>query len=345
MNRRNFLERFSVSTLAATAALQGAGPSHEWHFARIPGTADGGAVLGNGNGDSFDARWASCPTVVIDKGYRMWYSSWFTPGLGPTGIGLARSGDGVTWRRANEGRPVLIPSATGAFDSACVMGPEVLLDGTRHLMWYTGTRETKHASGFHEYRIGMASSEDGERWTRENNGKPVIDLGPPGSPDEVQAATPSVVRDKDGFRMWYAAWAPKPNHTICLARSADGFAWERENGGKSVTGLNPSTAFGPAVCKVGDAYVMLYMSLAKTPGLYAAQSDDGIAWHMLNDGTPVITPSGSGYDRDLVGHPFLLCDKNELRAWITGYDRRQGGVKDWRLAIGLVKGLVPWLKK
>jgi hypothetical protein len=52
---------------------------------------------------------------------------------------------------------------------------------------------------------------------------------------------------------------------------------------------------------------------------------------MLNDGKPVITPSGDGYDRDLVGHPILQCDENGLRAWNTGYDRSQKGVKDWKL--------------
>jgi hypothetical protein len=51
--------------------------------------------------------------------------------------------------------------------------------------------------------------------------------------------------------------------------------------------------------------MMLYMSLAQRPNLYAARSDDGLAWHMLNDGKPVITSPGSGYDRDLVGHPFF----------------------------------------
>jgi hypothetical protein len=106
-------------------------------------------------------------------------------------------------------------------------------------------------------------------------------------------------------------------------------------------GLQPSTAFGPAVCKVGDSYVMLYMSLAKPQGIYAARSDDGLTWRMLHEGTPVITPSGAGYDRDLVGHPFLQGDKNELRAWITGYDRNQKGVKDWRLSIGLAKVPLP----
>lgn len=320
--------------------MQGAEPLRELRFERVVGLAEGDAVLGGGAGGAFDSKWATCPTIVVEGAiHRMWYSSWFTAGFGPTGIGLATSADGVRWKRANEGQPVLTPGAAGAFDSACVMGPEVHFDGRRHLMWYTGATGTKHASGFFAYRIGVASSRDGTVWTRENGGRPVLDPGPAGSPDEVQAATPSVVHEKDGYRMWYAAWAPKPNHTICVARSADGIAWERENGGRSVEGLNPATAFGSAVCKAGDGYLMLYMSLDPTRAIYAAQSDDGLRWRMLNDGRPVIVPSGAGYDRDIVGHPFLRSDDGRLRAWVTGYDRRQGGVGNWRLSIGLAASM------
>jgi pectate lyase len=323
----------------------GAGPVDALNLIRVPGSAEADAVLGNGSTDAFDARWTSCPSVVLHDGqYRMWYSSWFTPGFGPMGIGLASSPDGIHWKRENEGQPVLTPSGGDAFDSGCVMGPAVHFDGTRYLMWYTGTTQSKHGSGFYEYRIGVASSPDGITWTRESHGKPVIDLGQRGSPDEVQAATPSVVREKDGYRMWYAAYAAQSNHTICVARSGDGITWQRENEGESVTGLSPAKGFGPSVCLIGDAYVMLYMALESAPGIYAARSKDGHTWHMLNDGAPVITPSGAGFDRDLVGHPFLLADKESLRVWVTGYDRQQRGIENWRLRIGLLNGPLTMLK-
>lgn len=303
---------------------------------RIAGLAEEGAVLGNGAVGAFDEKWATCPSLVITgTHHRMWYSSNFTPDVGPVGIGLARSEDGVNWRREGTGRPVFSPGAAGAFDSACVMGPEVIFDGNRYLMWYTGTTGSKHPAGFFAYRIGVASSQDGVTWIRENGGRPVIDLGPPGSPDEVQAATPSVLRERNGFRMWYAAWAPRPNHTICVAHSKDGITWERENGGKSVEGLNPATAFGPAVCRMGDDYVMLYMALAPTRAIYAARSKDGLRWQMLNGGNPVIVPSGKGFDADVVGHPFVHRSADALRVWYTGYQTLRGGVANWKLRIGL----------
>ena len=117
-----------------------------------------------------------------------------------------------------------------------------------------------------------------------NDGKPVLDVGPAGSPDEVQAATPIVLRDGDGYRMWYAAWSPKHGHTVCVARSGDGVRWMRENEGRPVSGLSPVGAYGPAVCRVGQRYLLLYTATGAPPGLYAATSEDGLHWTMLNQG-------------------------------------------------------------
>lgn len=323
------------------AGLPGTGASST-AVARVAGGAGRDSVLGNGAAGAFDSMWVGCPSVVVSaSGYRMWYSSSFTPDAGPVGIGVARSVDGINWHREGAGQPVFLPGGAGAFDSACVMGPEVGFDGHRYLMWYTGSIGTKHPSGFFSYRIGVASSLDGTVWTRENGGRPVIDLGPTGSPDEVQAATPSVLRESDGYRMWYAAWAPRSNHTICVARSRDGISWERENGGRSVEGLNPATAFGPAVCRSGSDYVMLYMSLATTRAIYAAASSDGLHWRMLNAGRPVIVPSGHGFDANVAGHPWVEKTVQGYRIWYTGYDTSGSSLRNWRLRIGLAEVRFP----
>ena len=63
---------------------------------------------------------------------------------------------------------------------------------------------------------------------------PILDLGPADSYDEVQAATPLAIREGNGNRMRYAAWAPRPDHTICVAHSRDGIHWERERDGRGI---------------------------------------------------------------------------------------------------------------
>ncbi len=308
-------------------------------FHKVRGPLIGGAVLDVGPPGSFDYCWVTCPAVVFDgKQYRMWYSSFYDSKMGRGGIGLATSYDGINWVRANGGKPVLTVGAQGSFDEGQVMGAEVLFEDGMYRMWYTGMSSKWHSSGLGFYRIGLALSPDGVQWSHANNGAPVLDVGPPGAYDEVQAATPSIVMEGGGYRMWYAAWSPETNHTVCVARSRDGVRWERENGGRPVSGLEPSIAYGPAVCRVGEWYIMLYMALQAERSLYAAVSTDGLNWRMLNDGSPVL-PLGapSDFDADLIGHPCLLRVGDRLRAWYTGYRREEGGVRGWKLRIGLAE--------
>jgi lysophospholipase L1-like esterase len=312
-------------------------------FTKRRGCLTGGSVIDIGRAGSFNGKWSTCPSVLrAADGYRMYYSSFFNEQDGLGGIGLAVSADGVDWICQNDGKPVLPLGADGAFDDAQVFGPDVLYDGKQYLMWYTGDAGIKHPAGFFTYQIGLATSRDGVTWTRANNGQPVLGNGPKGSPDEVQAATPSVLREGDGYRMWYAAWAKAHNHTICVARSVDGITWERENGGQPVQGLNPSIAYGHAVTRIGDRYIMLYMALSAARSLYAAASTDGTHWTMLNDGKPVIlTGSAGGFDENIVGHPGLLVENDTLRAWYTGYQTRPGGLCNWELRIGLAEARIP----
>lgn len=306
---------------------------------KVRGEGTGGAVLDVGAEGAFDAAWVTCPSVQrVGRAYRMWYSSYFDSRVARGGIAVARSEDGIHWQRELGGRPVLDVGPEGAFDDGQVMGPEVLFDGKLYRMWYTGMSRTRHSSGFGHYRMGLATSTDGIHWQRANSGRPVLDTGPSGSPDEVQAATPTIVKETDGYRMWYAAWSPKHGHTICTARSKDGMTWARDNQGRPVTGLSPAEAYGPAVVRRGESYLMLYMALKSAPGLYAASSADGLRWTMLHDSRPILAPGTTGdFDAGLTGHPFLLANEEGVRVWYTGYERPS---RDRKLRIGLAE--LPW---
>ncbi len=326
--------RHVVFSLCASAL---AGP--EARFSKISGQGAGGSVLDVGAAGSFDSAWATCPTVLHVNGmYRMWFSSVYDSKMGPGGIGSAESADGIQWRRLNRGRPVLGLGPEGAFDDGQVMGPEVHFDGALYRMWYTGMSRIRHASGFGHYRIGLATSRDGIEWRRENRGRPVLDVGPAGSPDEVQAATPSIVKQRDGYRMWYAAWSPKWSHTVCVAVSRDGISWTRENRRQPVSGLYEGGAYGPAVCGLNDGYLLLYMPLSRDrKGLYGATSRDGIAWRGLAPEPLIALGTGDAFDEYLAGHPCLLAEGGRVRAWYTGYRREAGGANGWKLRIGLAE--------
>ena len=339
-------------TFAEELGAAGTSPLQETTLRKVRGISQGGAVIDLGGAGAFDEFWMTCPSVHYDgELYRMWYSSVYDNRMGYGGIGLVTSTDGVHWDRENDGEPVLRVGAEGAFDDGQILAPEVLFDGTEYRMWYTGSSTQWHSSGVCYYRVGLAVSHDGVHWQRTNEGNPVLDLGPSGSYDEVQAATPSVLRDAEGYRMWYAAWARKPDHTICSARSIDGIHWKRERDGKPIGGLYPTRAYGPKVCQIGDRYLLFYAGTVAPDGtyLFGAVSRDGFDWEMIGNGKPMISPGVyPDFDIQATYHPAVLRVGNLLRVWYTGSVRleesdkqREGrqGVRgsENRLQIGLAE--------
>jgi predicted GH43/DUF377 family glycosyl hydrolase len=304
---------------------------------KIPGAGSGGAVLDLGAKGGFDSLWATCPNVIFDgKLYLMWYSSLYDSHMGRGGIGLATSSDGIHWSRANQGEAVLSPGPSGAFDDGQVMGPFVLHENGVYRMWYTGMNTHWHSSGIGFYRIGLATSPDGIHWTRANQGRPVLNVGPADANDEVQVATPSILREGGGYRMWYAAWSPKTGHTLCAARSRDGVTWNREDGGRSLTGLLPGGQYGPTVAHISSGYLMLYVKASGSDarGLFAATSKDGRQWTSLSDSAAIAPGEPPAFDSDLALHACLLKAGDHFKVWYTGYRREAGGPYGWKLRIG-----------
>ena len=129
-------------------------------------------------------------------------------------------------------------------------------------------------------RIGLAVSDDGAHWRRENGGKPVLDLGPVGSTDDMQVMHPSVIREEGGYRMWYAANGTKLSHSMGMATSPDGVHWTKHRDGAPLEGLGHRVT-GPAVYKHGDEYLLLYTREAPSEAgwiICAAVSRDGFHW-------------------------------------------------------------------
>ena len=297
-----------------------------WHE-RLTGGAEDGAAFAAGPPGAFDSATVSAPEVHFDGSvYRMWYVG----ADGPTAyggeyaaIGLATSADGLTWRRENEGKPVFTPGAPGAFDEAQLLGPCVLYEEGVWRMWYGGLMTPgtmpfpdewpgkTSADRDPRIRIGLAQSEDGINWTRLNDGKPVVDVGPPGAPDDIMAMHPTVIKEDDGYRMWYATGSSRFGHTIGMATSADGVNWEKHNGGAAVEGLGYAVT-GPSACRYKDHYLMLYSAIV-TEGLLprnigmvrAAISRDGHNWRVLNQGKSLAVP-GPGQPFTGYHHPSAM---------------------------------------
>lgn len=315
----------------------------------MAGAGTGAAVLDTGAPGTWNDQVVGMPTVLRESpgGYRMWFVGIRTLAPGENvyvengSIGLATSEDGQHWTPVNAGLPVFTPGAPGAFDSAGLFHPFVMRFNGLYYMWYGGADGTQGWNSVRVERIGLATSHDGINWTRANAGRPVLDLGAEDSSDSIQATGMHVVHDGRRFLMWYGAYDGL--HSIVAAESPDGIHWTRLNGGRPVTGLEPSPegVLGPSIHFDGTHLLMLYSRLVDQEWkLFCALSDDGIAWRPANSGNPLLESSGgvafdaAGAGRNQSVHPSqLVIEGAMVSLWYTGEESAQTG----RQRIGLLQ--------
>lgn len=158
------------------------------------------------------AELISSPFVVQDEsGYKMWFvysSAW----PGPWKVGMASSFDGIEWESSRL-NPVLEPTEDGD-DSGSIQDVCVLkVDQTWH-MWYSCQKKDDW-----KVEIFHATSADGVQWTRE--GKVSFDTFYPGL-----IMDPWVVREADGYVMFYVIIQGEEPPTLHSATSQDGKNWK-----------------------------------------------------------------------------------------------------------------------
>jgi predicted GH43/DUF377 family glycosyl hydrolase len=307
-------------------------------FTRVQGPAAKGSVLDVGPRGSWCDHGVWGPTVVFDgKQYRMWFAG-FTrttdhsvPYRTPECIGMAISRDGLHWEMANDGQPVFEPGPPGSFDAKSVSHPFVLRVGDEYWMWY-GAIDGRFArdigfpavGGVRVERIGLAKSKDGIHWNRLP--RPVLDNGPAGSMDSIQATGMHVIRKNNEFWMWYGPYDGR--HGIALATSSDGVRWTRHNNGRPIEGLVGDAQFAPSVYFDGKQFFMLYNhDWHGSWAMYAAISNDGIHWQPLKDVQPLLgdPPQGNfdtaGSGRNHSVHPSqIIFDGKRALVWYGGED-------------------------
>lgn len=133
-------------------------------------------------------------------------------------VGLAASVDeGSSWQKLSAA-PILDRSDVDPYLTA---SPCVLHENGVFRMWYTsGVRwALENGEPKHYYHLKYAESEDGIAWRR--TGRVAIDF----KTGEYAISRPCVVRDADGYRMWYAYRGS--SYRIGYAESADGLVWKR----------------------------------------------------------------------------------------------------------------------
>ena len=184
-------------------------------------------VLGPGPLGNFDDHGVYPSSLVEHQGRLYLYYLGLNPGrdapLWYSSIGLAVSDDGgLSFERISPA-PIL---ARSEHDPCLVTAPTVLLDDGLWRMWYvSGYRWDRGENGTPRswYHVKYAESDDGIEWRRE--GRVCIDHVHEG---ERNTSRPSVVKDGDSYRAWFA-YAGEFPYRIGYAESPDGLVWKRDD--------------------------------------------------------------------------------------------------------------------
>jgi predicted GH43/DUF377 family glycosyl hydrolase len=274
----------------------------------------GNPVLDVGPSGSWDDFYASVPQIVIVGGtYHMVY----TGHDGSTfRLGYASSTDGINWVK-EPSNPILYFGPTGSWDDRHLLYPDILYDGSKLHMWYSGGDGSN-------IRIGYASVTDIGGWMK-YSGNPVLNVGP-SSWDSQHVRTPSVIFDGNKYHMWYTGFGNSVIKTG-YADSTDGINWNKYSG-NPVLDLGPGGsfddrgAFSPYVLYDGTMFHLWYAGEdgSTTTRIGYASSADGINWNKYS-GNPVINIGSPGsWDDDAVYPDTVIFDGATYHMWYTGDD-------------------------
>ena len=182
---------------------------------------------------TWDQAGVGVPVVLLDGNtLHMWY---LAGGAGPDGgmFGYATSSDGIHWNRHPS--PVFQSAAESWYRDALLPGT-VIKEKGMFKMWFSGSiGSLAQSTPTTENSIGYATSPDGINWTVYDNpattdtpyhfSDPVIKHGTPGEWDVTSALSPSVIKNKCGYEMWYAGEIYGVSQNLGYAFSPDGIHW------------------------------------------------------------------------------------------------------------------------
>jgi predicted GH43/DUF377 family glycosyl hydrolase len=253
-------------------------------------------VLTRGSG--WDSGDVLNPSVFRDSGGLVNYYSGFDGHTWHTGS--ATSSDGIHWQKLQKLRSPNPSTWEGSYIAA--NGAALAWRG-RVWYWYVGGPKTHPQIGLDD--------------------RVVLPTGPYMSWDEIGVSDPYVIRIDPYFYLYYTGLDRGRRQRLGVARSADGFQWEKSRTNPILAPGDPGSfdenGLGePAVWQSHGFYWMLDTGrdIAENRRLGLARSHDGIHWAKL----PAVFQGIQPWDSKVICDPTVLPDGDTIRVWFGGGD-------------------------
>ncbi|HLY16656.1 MAG TPA: hypothetical protein VKR61_05505 [Bryobacteraceae bacterium] len=164
-----------------------------------------------------EAAYIAANGSAVLEANQFWY--WYQAGPKDSpSLGMARSTDGRTWRKARF--PVMSHGPRGSWDECGLADPYVIKVGGYFYLFYLGQDRARRQ------RLGVARSFDGEHWEKQRT-NPIMELGAYGAFDEMGLGEPAVWISQGFYWMLYTGRDAQQIRRLGMARSTDGVHWQK----------------------------------------------------------------------------------------------------------------------
>ena len=267
---------------------------------------------------------APVPLIIEGDLYRIYFASYDGAGRGRI-FSLDLDLKSPNEIKSLVTQPVVDIGATGYFDDNGIIPSDILQVGSL-IYLYTIGFSVKNKLIF-DAATGLAISDDGGRSFRKING-PVLDRG---VDDPCFAASPTVLRDGDVWRMWYVScdhWKAEGDgfrhfYNIKHRFSSDGVYWEP----RATVCIDYANEYEYAISRPTvirspqGGYRMWYSFRAQqsisTYRIGYAESADGLKWKRMDD-LAGIDISDGGWDSEMICYPRVFEHKGCLYMLYNG---------------------------
>jgi predicted GH43/DUF377 family glycosyl hydrolase len=250
-------------------------------------------IVANGESSDWDSRYTDPGAVIYHDGVFHMFRNGFRGFPATSQVGYVTSTDGKTWIEQNNGEPIF-KSEEVDYAKIAIYASSVIVedDGTWVMYFYTWDVGAYPIS---ESVIGRATASAPEGpWKAD--AKPVLVNGSAGEWDENQVLAPHVIKNEDGYIMYYSGSDSKGKQQIGMATSSDGINWKKYNDpttsqpfAESDPVLKPEEkkwdsgwVHQPRVFETNNGWVMMYRGTKTVDGqsmaIGIATSTDGIVW-------------------------------------------------------------------